>query len=168
MAIHGFEAGQLVVCQYRLPSEVQPWIHGVHIGEVVEPGGDPAQWNRHNSERTYCETTDQVPVLYCARFPCPTCRERHPEGFRQHDAADSLIRITTEEAGLPFPRQVLRFVGAQALRNLAQAKYPGAAEVLAELEAGRLQPVPAVLADPARQHLERRLRLDRGPAWQLV
>jgi hypothetical protein len=147
LAIHGFEAGQLVVCQYRLPHEVQPWIHGVHIGEVVEPGDDPAQWNRHNSERTYCETTDHVPVLYCARFPCSTCRERYPKGFRQHDAADSLIRITAEEAGMPFPRQVLRFVGTKALRNLAQAKYPGAAEVLAELETSHLQPVPAVLPE---------------------
>jgi hypothetical protein len=134
LAIHEFEAGQLVVCQYRLPSKIQPWIHGVHIGEVVEPGDDPARWNRHNSERTYCEATGHVPVLYCARFPCSTCYERHPGGFRQHDAADALIRVTAEEAALSFPRQVLRFVGLEALRNLAHSKYPGAAEVLAELE----------------------------------
>jgi hypothetical protein len=154
LAIHGFEAGQLVVCRYRLPHEVQPWLHGVHIGEVVEPGDDPAKWNRHNSERTYCETTNHVPVLYCARFPCSTCRERYPEGFRQHDAADALIRITAEEAGMPFPRQVLRFVGTKALRNLVRSKYPGAAEVLAEFDACQL--------------LEHRLRLDRGPAGRLV
>src|SRR6266581_8825099 len=55
LVVHGFEAGQLVVCRYRLPGELQPWIHEVHIGEVVEPGDDPAKWNGHNSERYYCE-----------------------------------------------------------------------------------------------------------------
>ncbi len=132
MAIHGFESGQLVVCQYGLPREVQPWLHDVHIGEVVEPGDDPAAWNGHNSERAYCELAGVVPVLYCARFPCYSCHERYPQGFRQHVGADALIRITAEEATLPFPAKVLRFVSAEALRNLARVKYPGAAELLAE------------------------------------
>ena len=134
MAVHGFEAGQLVVCRYRLPSELQPWIHDVHIGEVVEPGADPAKWNGYNSERYYCEITVTVPVLYCGRFPCFTCRERYPDGFRQHDRADDLIRIRAEDAALPFPAKVLRFVGLEALRNLARSKYPGASELLAEQE----------------------------------
>jgi hypothetical protein len=134
LAVHGFEAGQLVVCRYRLPSELQPWIHDVHIGEVVEPGDDPATWNGHNSERDYCEMTGKVPVLYCGRFSCFTCRERHPDGFRQHDGSDSLIPITAEDAALPFPGKVLRFVGREALRNLARSKAPGAAELLAAQE----------------------------------
>jgi hypothetical protein len=75
-----------------------------------------------------------VPVLYCGRFPCFTCRERYPSGFRQHDGADSLIRITAEDAALPFPAKVLRFVGVEALRSLARSQYPGAAELLAEQE----------------------------------
>jgi len=132
LAVHGFESGQLVVCRYRLPSELQPWTGDVHIGEVVEPGDDPATWNGHNSERDYCELAGVVPVLYCGRFPCFTCRERSPEGFRQHDSADSLIAITAEDAALPFPAKVLRFVGLAALRNLARSKCPGAAELLAE------------------------------------
>jgi hypothetical protein len=131
LTVPGLEAGQLVVCRYRLPSELQPWIHGVHIGEVVEPGDDPATWNGHNSERDYCELAGVVPVLYCGRHPCFTCRERYPEGFRQHDSADSLIPITTEDAALPFPAKVLRFVGVEALRNLARSQHPGAAELLA-------------------------------------
>jgi len=134
LAIHGFEAGQLVVCRYRLPSKLQPWLHDVHIGEVVEPGDDPATWNGYNSQRFYCESTGLVPVLYCLRFPCFTCRERYPDGFRQHDSADSLIHITAEEAAMSFPEKVLRFVDLEALRNLANAKHPGAAELLARQE----------------------------------
>jgi hypothetical protein len=133
LAVHGFESGQLVVCGYRLPSELQPWIHDVHIGEVVEPGDDPATWNGHNTERDYCELAGTVLVLYCGRFPCFTCREQYPAGgFRQHDSADSLIPITAEDAALSFPAKVLRFVGLEALRNLARVKCPGAAELLAE------------------------------------
>jgi hypothetical protein len=134
LGIHGFQAGTLVVCRYRLPSELQPWLHGVHIGEVVELGDDPATWNGHNSERAYCELAGVVPVLWCGRFPCFTCRQRHPEGFRQHDSTDALIAITEEEPSLPFPAQVLRFVGLEALRNLARSQWPGAAELLARQE----------------------------------
>lgn len=134
MAVHGFESGQLVVCRYRLPSKLQPWISEVHFGEVVEPGDDPAKWNRYNSERDYCERTGTVPVLYCRRFPCFSCVKLYPEGFRQHDSADSLIPVTAEDAALPFPAQVLRFVGLEALRNLARSRYTGAAELLAEQE----------------------------------
>ena len=121
-----------MVCRYRLPSEHQPWIHGIHIGEVVEPGDDPATWNGHNSEREYCELARVVPVRYCRRFSCSGCRARHPEGFLQHDGADALTRITEEEAGLSLPAQVLRFIGLEALRNLARAHYPGASDLLAE------------------------------------
>jgi hypothetical protein len=103
LAVHGFEAGQLVVCRYRLPSKIQPWVNDVHVGEVVEPGDNPAEWNGHNSERHYCEVTSSVPVLYCGRFACLTCRKLYPDGFRQYDFADSLIPVSAEEATLPFP-----------------------------------------------------------------
>jgi hypothetical protein len=76
----------------------------------------------------------QGAVLYCGRSPCFTCRERYPGGFRQYDGADSLIRITVEDAALLFLAKVLRFVGAEALRNLARSQYPGAAELLAAQE----------------------------------
>jgi hypothetical protein len=130
LAIHGFEAAQFVVCRFRLPSELQPWIHDVHVGEVVEVEDDPANWNGHNSERYYCETTGKVPVLYCGRSSCFTCREQYPGGFVQHDSADALITISAEEAAETFPAKVLRFVGIEALRNLARSQYPGAAELL--------------------------------------
>jgi hypothetical protein len=71
LTVHGLESGQLVVCRYRLPSELQPWIHDVHIGEVVEPGDDPAAWNGRNTECEYCELAGVVPVRYCGRFPGP-------------------------------------------------------------------------------------------------
>jgi hypothetical protein len=136
LSVHGFEAGQLVICRYRLPSENQPWIHDVHIGEVVEPGDDPAIWNGHNSEREYCVRTGKVPVLYYGRFHCSTCSQHRPDGWRDYDWADSLNTVTAEDAALPFPAKVLRFVGLEALRNLARSKYPGAAELLAEQSKG--------------------------------
>jgi hypothetical protein len=53
LAIHGFAAGELVVCRYRMPSVLQPWIHSIYVGTVEEPGDDPALWNGSNSERHY-------------------------------------------------------------------------------------------------------------------
>ncbi len=38
MAIHGFTAGTLVICTYRTPSALQPWMHEFYVGEVQEPG----------------------------------------------------------------------------------------------------------------------------------
>jgi hypothetical protein len=111
MAINGFEAGELVVCDYRMPSVQQPWIHPIYVGAIEEPGDDPATWNRHNSERHYCEVTGTVPVCY--------------EGeWRQHDRADSLIRITPEEAAMTHPEKVARFLGQEALANYERASLP--------------------------------------------
>jgi len=50
MAIHGFTAGTLVICTYRTPSALQPWMHEFYVGVVQEPGDDPGAWNGHNSD----------------------------------------------------------------------------------------------------------------------
>jgi hypothetical protein len=112
MAVNGFEAGELVVCEYRMPSVLQPWIHPIYVGTVEEPGDDPARWNGSNSERYYCELTGTVPV-------------RYEGGWRQHDFADRLSRITPEEAAMSHPEKVARFLGQEALANLEQASLPG-------------------------------------------
>jgi hypothetical protein len=111
MAIDGFEAGQLVVCTYRMPSVLQPWIHPIYVGVVQEPGDDPAAWNGANTERAYCLRTATVPVRYEGRW-------------LQHDAANSLILITTEEAAFSHAGKVRRFLGVQAAAALQAAGTP--------------------------------------------
>jgi hypothetical protein len=108
MAIHGFEAGQLVVCTYRMPSVLQPWIHPIYVGVVQEPGDDPAAWNGANTERAYCVCTATVPVRYEGRW-------------LQHDAANSLILVTPEEAAFSHAGKVRRFLGVQAAAALQAA-----------------------------------------------
>ncbi len=116
MAIHGFTTGTLVICTYRMPSALQPWMHEFYVGVVQEPGDDPGAWNGHNSERAYCEATGRVPVRYRAVA---------------HEPATNLRRITTEEAAMSHPEKVLRFLGEEALRNLVGGGWFGAAELLA-------------------------------------
>jgi hypothetical protein len=108
MAIHGLEAGQLVVCAYRMPSVLQPWIHPIYVGVVQEPGDAPAAWNGVNSERAYCLATGRVPV-------------RYEGGWLQHDAAGALIPITSQEAALSHAGKVRRFLGVQAIAALHAA-----------------------------------------------
>jgi hypothetical protein len=122
MPINGFEADDLVVCSYRLPSPVQPWVSGIHIGRVLEPSDDPAAWNGHNSERDYCQLTNQVPVAYCQDDPCQACQDRG--GFRQYDYADALTKITAEQAALPLADKVRLFLGEEALARYQQALGP--------------------------------------------
>jgi hypothetical protein len=111
LAIHGFAAGELVVCRYRMPSVLQPWIHSIYVGTVEEPGDDPALWNGSNSERHYCELTGTVPI-------------RYEGGWRQLDFADRLVRITPEEAALSHQDRVRRFLGEEAYENLIRASLP--------------------------------------------
>jgi hypothetical protein len=111
LAIHGFEAGELVVCSYRMPSVLQPWIHPVYVGTVEEPSDDPRLWNASNSERYYCELTGTVPV-------------RYEGGWRQLDSADRLIRITPVEAAMSHQDRVRRFLGREAYGNLIRASLP--------------------------------------------
>jgi len=117
MAIHGLVAGTLVVCSYRMPSPLQPWIAQVAVGVVEEPGDDPAAWNGANSERAYCKKTGKVPVRYGETV--------------LHDSANCLQPITAEEAAMSHPEQVLRFLGEEALRNLVRGGSSGGADVLA-------------------------------------
>ena len=122
MPIHGFEADDLVVCADRLPSPLQPWVGGVHVGRVLEPGDDPAGWNGHNSERDYCQHTNRVPVAYCQDSPCEACHARG--GFHQHDDASSLTRISAEQATLPAADKIRLFLGEEALARYRQALGP--------------------------------------------
>ncbi len=122
MPINGFEADDLVVCTYRLPRPLQPWVGGIHIGRVVEPSDNPAHWNGRNSERDYCQLTNQVPVAYCQNYPCQACQDHG--GFRQYDHADALTKITTEQARLPLADKIRLFLGEEALARHHQALGP--------------------------------------------
>jgi hypothetical protein len=77
------KTGDVVLCYYRLPCPWQHWIHPVWVGVVQEPGDDPASWNGHNSERSYCERCGYLPVLYGAHG--------ETKAFRQHDSIDTLF-----------------------------------------------------------------------------
>lgn len=99
-----FQPGDLVLCDYRAPSALQPWLHEFHVGIVAEPTDEPALWNGHNSERHYCELTGCVVVEY--RFG------------RMHERPDALRRITTEEAELDHADKVRRFLGEVAYERL--------------------------------------------------
>jgi len=88
----------------------------------VEPGDDPAAWNGHNSERDYCQLTNQVPVAYCKDDPCQACQDR--SGFRQYDHADALTKITAEQATLPVADKVRLFLGEEALARYHRALGP--------------------------------------------
>lgn len=95
--------GTLVLCSYRLPSVLQPWIHEFHIGVIEEPGTDASQWNRHNTEAEYCAATGTARVRYGTSV--------------QHDGVDSLIPITPEQAVLSHRDKVATFLGEEASRH---------------------------------------------------
>jgi hypothetical protein len=122
MPVNGFEAGDLVVCAFRLPSPTQPWVGGVHVGRVLEPGDDPADWNGHNSERDYCQATNLVPVAYCQAYPCGTCRREG--GLQQHDPADALTKVTAQVAAQPTAEKVRLLLGEDALARYRHALGP--------------------------------------------
>ncbi len=92
--------GTLVVCRYRMPSTIQPWVAPIWVGVIEEPGDDPAQWNGRNSEKTYC-------------LDCKKTRVRWPFGVI-HDFTDTLIAITPEEAALTPIEKVRHFLGEEA------------------------------------------------------
>ena len=95
--------GTLVVCTYRLPLVNQPWIHEVYIGVVEEPGTNPADWNKHNSEAYYCEVHNKARIRY--------------EWGVAHDSRDSLLPVTPEHAALSFREKIGVFLGEEALRT---------------------------------------------------
>lgn len=103
------QPGTFVICKYRMPSVLQPWIHEIYIGVVLEPGDSPAQWNGTNSERHYCEIAHKTLVSY------------DNGRFTQHDATDSLIPITAEQATLSFRDKIAVFLGDEALVNYDKA-----------------------------------------------
>ena len=99
--------GTLVVCDYRMPTPWQPWLHEIHVGTVEEPGDDPAAWNGHNSERVYCQDCGYTKVRY--------------DWNVWHERATSLIPITPEQAALPHREKVALFLGPEAARTLDRA-----------------------------------------------
>lgn len=103
------QPGTLVVCKYRMPSVLQPWIHEIPIGVVLEPDTDPSLWNGSNSERQYCESCHKTKVSY------------DNGRFTQHDATDSLIPITPEQSALSFRDKIGAFLGSGALANYDKA-----------------------------------------------
>lgn len=124
-----FTPGTLVVCQYRMPSVVQPWIHEIQVGVVVQPGIDPEQWNGSNSEQSYCELTGTVPVQYAWGI--------------QHDKIDSLMAISDEEAKYSFREKIAYFLGRVALTNYDRAMGIKEEQVTIESAYAELQAVPS-------------------------
>lgn len=101
------EPGMIVLAEYRMPSSLQPWIHGFHFGVVEAPGTDPREWNGHNSEAVYCETAGLV-------------RVRYPFGV-QHEPADALLAVDDATTQLPHAELVRRFLGEPAHARLVKA-----------------------------------------------
>jgi len=99
-----FTPGTLVLCQYRLPPIIQPWIHEFYVGTVEQPNTDRNSWNGTNSEQHYCEVTRTVKVRYVSGV--------------QYEHADRLMAITPEQASLSHREKVAEFLGPEALAYL--------------------------------------------------
>src|SRR6266851_9929043 len=93
-------AGTLVICTYRLPSVIQPWIAPITHGVIEEPGTDKNDWNGTNSEAQYCEQTQKSRVLYMHGITPHV----------QHDSDDSLIPITAEQATMGKREKIEAFL----------------------------------------------------------
>lgn len=99
--------GTLVVCDYRMPSAIQPWLGTVHVG-VVEPAGtDSSTWNGTNTEAHYCRVTGKVRVNYGS--------------FVQHDRADSLHAVGGEVLDMSHAERVRHFLGEVAYVRLVKS-----------------------------------------------
>src|SRR5882757_8500069 len=98
--MNSLEPGTLVVCNYRHPSPIQPWIHEIYVGVVEKLGDNPAEWNNDNSERYHCELHGLTRVRY--------------EWGIQHDKTADLVPITKEQAALSFRDKVSEFLGEEA------------------------------------------------------
>ncbi len=81
--------GDLVICAYRMPCAIQPWLDWGWTGRILEPSDDPKRWNGNNSERAFCELTKKLPVAYFSRFDTEPKNVR----FTQHDSIDALIPV---------------------------------------------------------------------------
>jgi hypothetical protein len=106
--------GTLVVCKYRMPSALQPWVAPIWVGMIEEPGNNSAEWNGTNSEQYYCTQHKRARVLY-------------PFGV-MHDHRDSLIPITPEQAALSPIEKVALFLGQEARACWERVSGPGRLE----------------------------------------
>ncbi len=106
--------GTLVVCNYRMPSALQPWVAPIWVGIVEEPGNNPAEWNGSNSEQYYCTQHKRARVRY--------------EFGIMHDHIDSLIPITSEQAALSPIELVALFLGEEARACWERVSGPGRLE----------------------------------------
>lgn len=96
--------GTLVVCKYRMPTVLQPWISDIPIGEIKEPG-TLAPRIGILSEAEYCQKYNRVMVYY-QKF-----------GVTYSENPDNLIAITQEQAELPRREKIALFLGEEALQN---------------------------------------------------
>ncbi len=89
--------GTSVLCTYRLPP-FHDWkrcVGQIHVGVVEEPGTDPTQWNRTNSEANYCEVCKRTKVRYVFGI--------------MHDYTENLIPLTAEQAALALLPDVEKY-----------------------------------------------------------
>ncbi len=63
-ALTRFPAGTLVTTTNAMPSALQPWIHPIRIGRVVEPTDKPVSFNQNYSEIQYCGETGVLGVSF--------------------------------------------------------------------------------------------------------
>lgn len=102
--------GTTVICRYRVPTDVQPWVSPILIGTIEEPGTDPAAWNGSNSEASYCTETQKARVRYgSGEF------SHHPRGGVVYDTVCDLYAVSPDIHTLSERERVLRVLGPKAL-----------------------------------------------------
>lgn len=82
LAGRGLAIGDQVVCQYRVPTPHQYWIHPFWVGVIQDVTEDKAQWNGHKTQADFCATYLYVPVRYL-----------DADGMRGFDQLDSLAHL---------------------------------------------------------------------------
>jgi hypothetical protein len=99
------EPGTLVVCKYRMPSSIQPWLGEIHVGVVEEASSDSNPWDSRwkITEKEYCETCGKTRVKY--------------HWGTMYDQTSDLIPITQEQADLSHKEKVRLFLGEEAYAN---------------------------------------------------
>ncbi len=85
LAGRGMKIGDLVVCDYRMPTPHQWWTHPLWIGEIQDVSEDPASWNGHNSEAYFCAALKYVSVQYLPGSYIP--------GHHQYDSLANLRQV---------------------------------------------------------------------------
>lgn len=115
-----FDAGDKVICGYRLPYPHQWWNQPtVFVATVLEPDTDPKTWNGYNSEASYCLATGKLKLQYSWRT------EKNPTGI-MHDSIDSLFLASL--AGLGADYVVTSEADAQRFQDMTVKSLRGQAD----------------------------------------